>query len=138
MNKSATKPYRTNIRDVPCVGGLKREDGWVDMKVQFLIDEATAGSTRLLVGWTVIPPGGSHELHRHHNADEFRIILSGSGVVYSEDGEEPCGEGDVVFRPAGCWHGFKNTSDEDVVIVWGWGGAGSLEAAGYETPPAAG
>jgi hypothetical protein len=38
-----------------------------------------------------------------------------------------------VFTPRGHWHGFKNTSSEDVVLVWGWSGAGSLEAAGYES-----
>ncbi len=49
-----------------------------------------------------------------------------------EDREEPASEGDVVYSPRGCPHGFKNTSDEDVVLVWGWNGAGSLEASGYE------
>jgi hypothetical protein len=38
----------------------------------------------------------------------------------------------VVYSPRGCPRGFKNTSDEDVVLVWGWNGAGSLEASGYE------
>jgi len=28
-----------------------------------------------------------------------------------------------------------NRGSEDVVLVWGWSGAGSLEAAGYEIPP---
>ena len=37
--KSAPKMFRTNMRDVPKVEGLKREDGWVDMQVQFLIDK---------------------------------------------------------------------------------------------------
>ena len=31
--------YRTNLRDVPKVDGLKRDDGWVDVQVQFLIDK---------------------------------------------------------------------------------------------------
>src|SRR6516164_7030226 len=44
---AATKPakmYRTSMRDVPKVAGLKRKDGWVDMQVQFLIDKASAGA----------------------------------------------------------------------------------------------
>jgi hypothetical protein len=32
------------------------------------------------------------------------------------------------------WHGFDNTSGEDVLLLWGWSGAGSLDAAGYELP----
>ncbi len=33
----------------------------------------------------------------------------------------------MVYSPRGCWHGFNNTSNEDVVLVWGWMGAGSIE-----------
>ena len=43
----------------------------------------------------------------------------------------------MVYSPRGCWHGFNNTSSEseDVVLVWGWMGAGSIEDSGYEVPP---
>ena len=47
----------------------------------------------------------------------------------------PSGEGDVVYSPRGCWHGFNNTSNEDVVLVWGWMDAGSIEASGYQVHP---
>jgi len=135
--KTGAKPYRTNIRDVPFVGGLKKEDGWVDMQVQFLIDKKTANSERMLIGWTVLRPGAAHEHHMHHHADEFWIVLKGRGVMYTEHGEEASAEGDVVFTPAGHWHGFRNTSDEDVVLVWGWAGAASLEDSGYAVPESA-
>lgn len=128
------KPYRTNIREVPQVGGLSPEKGWINMQVQFLIDQKSAASDKLVVGWTVLPPGARHEKHRHHHADEFFIVLRGSGYIYTDEGEEPSGQGDVVFTPRGHWHGFNNTSDKDVLLVWGWSGAGSLEAAGYEIP----
>lgn len=135
--KTEAKPYRTNIRDVPYVQGLKREDGWIDMKVQFLIDKQTANSERMLVGWTVLAPGAAHEHHKHQHADEFWIVIKGNGVMYTDSGEEPSGEGDVVFTPAGHWHGFRNTSDEEVVLVWGWAGASSLEDSGYAVPDVA-
>ncbi|MCA3104980.1 MAG: cupin domain-containing protein [Rhodocyclaceae bacterium] len=127
-------PFMTRLADVPKVGGLKAKDGWVDMQVQFLINAQNCKSDKLLVGWTVLPPGAQHDRHRHFNCDEFWIVVSGCGVMYLEDGteRESC-EGDVVFTPRGHWHGFKNTSDKDVVLVWGWSGAGSLEAAGYES-----
>lgn len=128
------KPYRTNVREVPLVGGLAPDEGWVDMQVQFLIDEASASSTRLVVGRTVIPPGGRHERHLHPNADEFLVVIRGSGHVYTDEGTEPAAEGDVVFTPRGHWHGFDNTSEEDALLFWGWSGAGSLESAGYELP----
>jgi len=131
------KPFRTSLDKVPMVPNLRAEDGWVDMRVQFLVDQETAGSDDFLLGWTVLPPGARHDRHRHNHADEFFIVLSGSGTIYTDDGIESSGQGDVIFTPRGHWHGFDNTGSEDVVLVWGWSGAGSLEAAHYETdsPP---
>ena len=129
------KPFRTNVRDVPLEGGLREDEGWIDMQVQFLIDERSAGSTQLVVGRTVLPPGARHERHRHLHANEFLVVMSGSGEVFTDQGMEPAAEGDVVFTPAGHWHGFDNTSDHEVLLIWGWQGAGSLDAAGYELPP---
>jgi mannose-6-phosphate isomerase-like protein (cupin superfamily) len=131
--EDAVAMYRTNIKDVPKVEGLKRDDGWIDMQVQFLIDKKSAGADHV-VGWTVLKPGASHERHLHRNCDEFFIVLKGQGHIITEAGLEPSHEGDVVYSPRGCWHGFNNTSSEDVVLVWGWMGAGSIDASGYTVP----
>ena len=126
--------YRTSLNDVPVVGGLRADQGWVDMQVRFLIDAASAGSEHFVLGWTVLPPGARHDRHSHPNADEFLIVLAGAGEVYTEGENEPATTGDVILTPRGHLHGFDNTGDEDVVLVWGWVGAGSLEAAGYDLP----
>jgi quercetin dioxygenase-like cupin family protein len=127
-------PYRTTIGDVPLEQGLRRDEGWIDMQVQFLIDARAAASDKLVVGRTVLPPGARHERHRHPNCDEFLVVMTGRGEIYTDTGREPSQAGDVVYTPRGHWHGFDNTSDEDVLLIWGWSGAGSLEAAGYEIP----
>lgn len=126
--------FRLSRHDVPVEGGLREEEGWVDMQVQFLVDQVKAGSEDFLLGWTVLPPGARHDRHRHPNADEFFIVLSGHGHIYTDADDQTAGEGDVVFTRRGHWHGFNNTGDEDVVLVWGWSGAGSLDTAGYELP----
>ena len=61
-------------------------------------------------------------------------MISGSGEVYTDEGREPAAAGDVVLTPAGHWHGFDNTSDEEVLLIWGWRGAGLLAAAGHGCP----
>jgi quercetin dioxygenase-like cupin family protein len=127
-----TERFRTSLGEVPPVGGLRRDDGWVDMRVQFLIDAAGAGSEDFLLGWTVLPPGARHDRHLHRNADEFFVVIQGAGRIYTDEGTEPAATGDVIWTPRGRWHGFDNTGDEDVVLVWGWSGCGSLEASGYE------
>jgi uncharacterized cupin superfamily protein len=44
--------------------------------------------------------------------------------------------GDVVVVKTGEKHGFFNTSETDnAVLVWCYGGAASLEEAGYEYVP---
>ncbi len=133
--KIKAKPFRTNIRDVPTVGGLKRKDGWVDMQVQFLLDKKSTGHDNLVLGWTRLPPGARHEAHLHRNADEFFIVLEGEGMIYTDKGQEPSVQGDVVYSPRGCYHGFNNTSTKDVLLVWGWSGAGSIKSSGYEVSP---
>ncbi len=124
-----------NLTDVPYVGGLDEDEGWVDMRVQFLLDSVATGADDFLLGWTVLPPGARHDRHLHRNADEFFVVIAGSGHIYTDDGTEPASEGDVVWTPRGKYHGFDNTGDHDVVLVWGWNGAGSLEASGYEVDP---
>lgn len=124
--------YRTNLDRVPPVAGLREDQGWVDMRVQFLIDRTSAASDDFLLGWTVLPPGARHDRHLHRNADEFFIVLEGSGEIYVDEGTAPAGKGDVIWTPRGHWHGFVNTGEEDVVLIWGWSGCGSLEESGYE------
>ena len=53
MTEDVSHQFR---KDVPKVEGLKRDDGWVDMQVQFLIDKKSAGADHV-VGWTVLKPG---------------------------------------------------------------------------------
>jgi len=130
------RPYRINRRDVPIVEGLSPKEGWINMQVQFLIDKKSANSDHLVFGWTVLPPGARHERHRHFQAEEFLLVIKGRGEIYTDEGSEPAAEGDVVFTERGHWHGFDNTSDEEVILVWGWSGAGSLESAGYEVSDA--
>ena len=127
-------PYRTTVDEVPLEQGLREDDGWIRMQVQFLIDARAAGSDQLVVGRTVLAPGARHERHLHPNCDEFLVVMSGRGEVHTNTGREPSKAGDVIFTPRGNWHGFDNTGDEDVLLIWGWSGAGSLEAAGYAIP----
>ena len=128
------QPYRTRIEEVPLEQNLREDEGWIDMQVQFLIDGRDAGAEGLVVGRTVLPPGARHERHLHPNCDEFLVVMSGRGEIYTNSGRESSEAGDVIYTPRGNWHGFDNTSDQDVLLIWGWSGAASLEEAGYAIP----
>lgn len=137
MTETSTDSYVVDVHAFPFEEGLDPREGWINMRVQFLIQAANAGATELVVGRTVFPPGSSrHERHRHHSADEFVYVVRGQGIVMNGDDEIPVREGQVAFHPKGIWHGFRNTSDtEEAEVIWAWGGAGSREEAGYEVKP---
>ena len=126
-----TERYRVNWKDVAEEPNLREDEGWVNMRVQFAVGQKT-GSDRLTLGRTILPPGARHEPHSHPHCDEFLFVVRGHGTIYTDTGEEPAGADDVIFTQAGHVHGFNNRSDEDVLLLWGWSGAGSLDAAGYE------
>ena len=130
----AKPPFRTTIDDVPLEENLREDEGWINMHVQYLINSERGGSDGLTVGRTVLPPGARHDRHLHTAADEFLVVMSGHGEIHTNKGREPSKAGDVIFTPRGNYHGFVNTGDEDVLLIWGWSGAGSLAAAGYGMP----
>jgi quercetin dioxygenase-like cupin family protein len=132
-NGSATK---VNVADIEVAHGLREDEGWIEMKVQFLISAANSDSQEVVFGRTVFTPGARHDAHRHVNAEEIQYLVSGKGLVIDGDDEIPVVAGDVVHTRKGQWHGFINTSEtEDAEMIWAWAGAGSREAAGYEARP---
>ncbi len=110
--------------------------GFIGMNARWLADEAICGTSQILVGRSrFAPDGGVHELHRHPEGSEFFVVLSGEGVQLDQDGTEVAVEvGEVALLPRGSWHGFRNTGDVEVQAVFGFLGATSLDAAGYELP----
>jgi quercetin dioxygenase-like cupin family protein len=129
-DRPATK---VNLDAVEFADGLSEDEGWIKMRVQFLISEANAGAQEVVFGRTIFPPGSRHDAHRHEHAEEIQYLQSGEGVVIDDEGEIPVVPGDVIHTAKGRWHGFRNTSEtEDAVVIWLWAGAGSREKAGYE------
>jgi quercetin dioxygenase-like cupin family protein len=113
-------------------GSLRADDGWVNMNVKFLITRETVGAERTVFGITIFPPGSMHDIHRHPNAEETEYIVEGHGVARVGGDDVAMGPGDVVFVRPNDDHGFHNTSStERAVMVWCYGGAASLEEAGY-------
>ncbi len=59
----------------------------------------------------VLDPGCSIGYHTHETSSEIIYILSGTGKVKVEDGEEPLKAGDCHYCPKGCSHALINNSD---------------------------
>lgn len=64
---------------------------------------------RILHG--VLEPGCSIGYHTHETSSEIIYILSGTGKVKLEDGEEPVKAGECHYCPKGQSHSLINNSD---------------------------
>jgi quercetin dioxygenase-like cupin family protein len=108
--------------------------GFIGMNARWLATDEICGTGSVVVGASrFAPEGGAHELHRHAEAAEFFIVLSGEGAQLDEDGAEvPVEVGEAALLPRGSWHGFRSTGSEEVRAVFGFLGATSLDRAGYE------
>lgn len=124
-------PFKLSLADVPVDHSLTEETGWADMAVQWIVCRDTVGSTHHVVGLTVFAPGAKHHPHRHPDAEEAQYLIKGSGLARVGDKDIVQNAGDTVFVPRGEWHGFENTFDGETVMIWTYGGASSLEEAGY-------
>jgi len=98
--------------------------------------ERTCLRTAQFVHHMAIPPGGRHDIHRHPHAEEVEYLVEGEGIARVGDVDVRMEPGDVVVARTGEAHGFWNTSETDrAVLVWCYGGAASLEEAGYIYEP---
>lgn len=64
---------------------------------------------RILHG--VLEPGCSIGYHAHETSSEIIYVLSGTGVVKVEDGEEPVVAGQCHYCPKGHSHSLINNSE---------------------------
>lgn len=134
MTVHETHPMKVHVDSFAPDQTLKAEDGWVDMNVKFLITDDSVNAQQTVFGITIFPPGAKHDIHRHPNAEETEYIIEGEGIARVGDDDVKMGPGDIVFVPANDYHGFYNTSEtERAVMIWCYGGAASLEQAGYVT-----
>jgi quercetin dioxygenase-like cupin family protein len=124
-------PLKLALADIPNDDSLTAETGWADMRVQWIITDKTVGARDHVVGITVFEPGARHHPHRHPGAEEAQYLLQGSGLARVADKDIVQNVGDTVFVPRNEWHGFENTSDGQTIMIWTYGGAASLEQAGY-------
>ena len=63
------------------------------------------------------------------------IVVSGRGTQIVGNDALEVGAGDICFIPRNTPHRITGTSADALVILWAFGGAASLEQAGYVPLP---
>ena len=75
-------------------------------------------------GISALPPGYSVPVHTHR-AEEFAMIVRGSGYITIEDEAIPVTEGSVVVTPPHLRHLTTAGPEAPMVVYWVYGPAGS-------------
>ena len=75
------------------------------------------GSSVLLQGQTIFPPGGAIALHTH-SSDECIVILEGRAACELNDERHELEPFDTTFVEAGVPHRFINIGDGELRILW--------------------
>jgi quercetin dioxygenase-like cupin family protein len=83
-----------------------------------------SSSARMAMGISVLPPGYSTPAHQHA-AEEFAMIIRGTGSITIEDEVIPVAPGDLVVTPPDSVHVTTSGADEQLVVYWSYGPAGS-------------
>lgn len=63
-----------------------------------------------------VEAGGCTPYHQHDYEHEI-LVLKGSGIARSPDGDRPFKQGDVIFVQANEVHGFCNTGNETCEFI---------------------
>ncbi|HZT84696.1 MAG TPA: alpha/beta fold hydrolase [Gaiellaceae bacterium] len=97
---------------------------------------AHTGASLIAFGQSTYPRGATHETHYHPNAEEVVMVLKGRGTQVVGDRTLDLGPGDICFIPRSTPHRITGASAEpELVILWAFGGAASMEQAGYVPLP---
>jgi (E)-2-((N-methylformamido)methylene)succinate hydrolase len=105
------------------------------LDIRWIIGPQT-GASLIAFGQSTYPFGATHENHHHTNAEEVVMVLRGRGTQIVGADALDLGPGDICFIPRNTPHRITGTSeDEDLVILWAFGGAASIEQAGYVPLP---
>jgi quercetin dioxygenase-like cupin family protein len=105
------------------------------LDVRWVVGPQT-GASLIAFGQSTYPNGATHENHRHPNAEEVVMVIEGRGTQIVGDQALDLAPGDICFIPRNTPHRITGTSDDvDLVILWAFGGAASIEQAGYVPLP---
>jgi quercetin dioxygenase-like cupin family protein len=85
-------------------------------------DDST--SAKMAMGVSVLPPDYSTPSH-HHPAEEFAMIIMGTGSITIDGELIPVGPGDLVVTPPDSVHVTTSDADSQLVVYWSYGPAGS-------------
>lgn len=116
--------YKTRKDELPedVTGG---RHGW------WAITGDRGSATGGVIGFGELGANAGAGLHRHRNAEEAILVLGGSGVLLTPDGDRTIGEGTLLYARRGAWHGLR-AGDQGLSIMMIYGGPTSPDDVDYD------
>jgi mannose-6-phosphate isomerase-like protein (cupin superfamily) len=74
------------------------------------------GAKNITLNYVEHAPGVTFTPHVHDESEDVIIVLSGHGTIVSNDDVVAFEAGDVLYVPAGVYHGTTNTGDEPLIM----------------------
>jgi pimeloyl-ACP methyl ester carboxylesterase/quercetin dioxygenase-like cupin family protein len=130
----AERNGRTGVLRADTTPRNSREGPFGHLDVRWVVGAHT-GASLISFGQSTYPSGATHENHHHPNAEEVVMVVQGRGTQIVGDDALDVEPGDICFIPRSTPHRITGTSEEDLVILWAFGGAASIEQAGYVPLP---
>ena len=101
-----------------------------------LMSESLTGTPDVVADFVTLPPGFIHHMHRHPDADQFMVGLTGSVQFIGAAGlEMELRPGRLLVVPRGNWHELRNIGTEDSQVLHFFTGVGSTEDVAFEPYP---
>jgi quercetin dioxygenase-like cupin family protein len=127
----AGSPAVVNVADFEEMAVHEPALGLFHVHGLWAISDQSLGSRNIVLSQGRFPPGGSHELHAHRNADEWVYVYEGEGLHLMEGAEVKQKAGEMIFIPRNEWHGLKTSGEHTTRIFSGYIGANTVEKTGY-------
>ena len=117
--------FRVTVDEVKPAVSAKKDIGFANMDIRFLITDKLCDARELSLFRTVFPPGFSaHQKHYHKDIEEVMFGIRGNGIVGIEHSEGRVEEYDIspgvaVFVPKNAVHWFRNAASDAEVEICG-------------------
>ncbi|MDR0287125.1 MAG: cupin domain-containing protein [Clostridiales bacterium] len=84
---------------------------------KFEVSPRNGGNQCAVIFYDIAPGKSSYPFHYHSASEEIFYIISGHGIVETNDGEFPVSSGSIIICPAGenGAHKITNKSDSEVL-----------------------
>jgi putative monooxygenase len=104
-------------------------------KLKAFASPKTIGTSKLVMGNTLLRPGEETIEHFHHEGEEVIFIAQGSGTVQIEGTRYPLRKGNVFLVRAGQAHKFLNDGQEDFELIFASSPVAARPESGHQDVP---